>query len=760
MPTTYIEDFFVDTDGTDLARHLPDTTTTGSDWGFENGITGTIQIESNTATGLTGTGDECGTSQQSAYDSGIGSEQPGGILLNIEYDVTTSFDVAPASDQHELGFIYADGIQNDGTSELGGVFRYRADTGEWSLYNATDLLYNGNPAFTFIASQSQSLTNGSHTAVIQVRTASVTLIVDGSTVMTSGAAYLPFGLIGGDGATNTTGLFLLDADALHVNTFTDAMTGSGVFNGHTGTWSGTDGSGTFSWLGATGFFTEELTSAVIATPGQGYGNGAFDFITDVAPNAGNTGAGYTVGDVLTVVGGTFTTPVSLRVDHVDAFGGIISTLTILNNGVYTVDPPNNVSVTGGTGNSAQLILSWNGYYPPNGELIQPDGGVTFAPYVAPDLYVTTVQSLLGPDPNNGAMQALNLVSGGVYFAPFGGFVNGTYDVLATGAGANGQITVTVGNIEPIGPILTGSGMTYEIDSLPSNAGGLPSGTVTINQASLPSRPANSICTFYSKGQIDTAFPTTPTDSTHPGQNIVVLTFGPGGTGASGAAIQIFYNQTSGVWSWHVGASSGALGGPPTNLVYDFTGASLVWKIDGATVLTEPRSYAGANVWYLPALALNELIETTNVTVSNISFQIGGYETASPMAFTYYKVATPGGGPVIVPITGLSAMPIVFSMNTVGFGAIRVAQWLVYLCGLNNLGDLAAATYGQPNKFLFDELALGEVSGQTQPAQDLHGTAPFTWLMVKARRIGGDPDDSSVDRQCLGSILLEYDEKAT
>jgi hypothetical protein len=67
------------------------------------------------------------------------------------------------------------------------------------------------------------------------------------------------------------------------------------------------------------------------------------------------GTGYTLNDVITVVGGTGTQSQSYIVSGVS--GGAITTLTIQNYGIYTTPPSNPVSVTGGTGSSATLTLS-------------------------------------------------------------------------------------------------------------------------------------------------------------------------------------------------------------------------------------------------------------------------------------------------------------------------------------------------------------------------------------------------------------------
>ena len=68
------------------------------------------------------------------------------------------------------------------------------------------------------------------------------------------------------------------------------------------------------------------------------------------------GTGYTVGDTLTVVGGTFfTNAQTLTVSTVSA--GVITAVAIASYGNYSVLPTNPVSVTGGTGSGATFNLS-------------------------------------------------------------------------------------------------------------------------------------------------------------------------------------------------------------------------------------------------------------------------------------------------------------------------------------------------------------------------------------------------------------------
>jgi hypothetical protein len=68
------------------------------------------------------------------------------------------------------------------------------------------------------------------------------------------------------------------------------------------------------------------------------------------------GTGYTVGDVLTIVGGTFSAVGQLTVATVSA--GAVTSVTISAYGTYTVLPTNPVSVTGGTGSSATFNVNW------------------------------------------------------------------------------------------------------------------------------------------------------------------------------------------------------------------------------------------------------------------------------------------------------------------------------------------------------------------------------------------------------------------
>jgi hypothetical protein len=70
----------------------------------------------------------------------------------------------------------------------------------------------------------------------------------------------------------------------------------------------------------------------------------------------NGGTSYTVGDVLTIVGGTST--VACRVTVTTVSSGVITAVSVTTGGSYTVAPTNPASVTGGTGSGATFNLTF------------------------------------------------------------------------------------------------------------------------------------------------------------------------------------------------------------------------------------------------------------------------------------------------------------------------------------------------------------------------------------------------------------------
>lgn len=111
-----------------------------------------------------------------------------------------------------------------------------------------------------------------------------------------------------------------------------------------------------------GQFHSKPTLTLSAPPGSGttatatVATMAVDRIRDIV---GTQGTGYTVGDVLTFSGGTFTTAATLTVDavHPDGTGKIIA-LSVTNAGNYSVLPSSPVTLTGGTGSGAGASPAW------------------------------------------------------------------------------------------------------------------------------------------------------------------------------------------------------------------------------------------------------------------------------------------------------------------------------------------------------------------------------------------------------------------
>lgn len=110
--------------------------------------------------------------------------------------------------------------------------------------------------------------------------------------------------------------------------------------------------------------------AGVPSVGEGYievlpygvvsGEGATALVSTMVANGVDVvvgGTDYNVGDVVTVVGGTSTTPATIEITEVD--GGIVVSATILEPGVYTELPANPVAVTGDGNDDATFNLTYS-----------------------------------------------------------------------------------------------------------------------------------------------------------------------------------------------------------------------------------------------------------------------------------------------------------------------------------------------------------------------------------------------------------------
>lgn len=77
----------------------------------------------------------------------------------------------------------------------------------------------------------------------------------------------------------------------------------------------------------------------------------------VAINAGGTL--YTVGDILTVVGGTVVSTLTATLEVTSVAAGVIDGIRVFDTGAYSSNPANPVSVTGGTGTLATFNLTFS-----------------------------------------------------------------------------------------------------------------------------------------------------------------------------------------------------------------------------------------------------------------------------------------------------------------------------------------------------------------------------------------------------------------
>ena len=99
------------------------------------------------------------------------------------------------------------------------------------------------------------------------------------------------------------------------------------------------------------------TASAPTTSGGTTASGSVNTMFSIAATIAGGGTGYTVSDVITVVGGTPTT-VGATFTVTAVSSGVITSVSALNFGAYTALPTNPVSVTGGTGSGATLNVTY------------------------------------------------------------------------------------------------------------------------------------------------------------------------------------------------------------------------------------------------------------------------------------------------------------------------------------------------------------------------------------------------------------------
>jgi len=117
----------------------------------------------------------------------------------------------------------------------------------------------------------------------------------------------------------------------------------------------------YEFLGVTTSMTAGTCSLQVFIDGVAQGGSSMALSASqrvIKAVAVNGGAGYAVGNTLTVSGGTSTSAATIRVGSVDGSGRITS-WSISDSGRYTVQPSNNVATTGGAGTGATFNLGWS-----------------------------------------------------------------------------------------------------------------------------------------------------------------------------------------------------------------------------------------------------------------------------------------------------------------------------------------------------------------------------------------------------------------
>ena len=148
----------------------------------------------------------------------------------------------------------------------------------------------------------------------------------------------------------TNGAFLVQSKGTGAIDLAAGSSGVNISNGGTVTAiTRTNGGSTY-----TSFPT--LTISAPTTAGGVQATASFTMGLGGVPVITSGGTGYTVGDVLTLVGGTFSSAATLTVSTVST--GVVTGVTVSNFGTYTVLPTNPISVTGGTGSGATFSPTW------------------------------------------------------------------------------------------------------------------------------------------------------------------------------------------------------------------------------------------------------------------------------------------------------------------------------------------------------------------------------------------------------------------
>jgi subtilisin-like proprotein convertase family protein len=313
------------------------------------------------------------------------------------------------------------------------------------------------------------------------------------------------------------------------------------------------------------------------------------YVSSVAVDPKNQGAGYVVGDVLTASGGASTQVARFLVTGVNGTGAITG-LSIIQVGRYTFQPVNPVTVTGGTGGGAKVDLTWTGS---PGDVFSVPAPLSSGPFQLPYSQDTLPLIIPGPHPS----LAANLDNGtSVSFNPqwnststdntvLNGTNNGIDVTFDRNINASTFTTANVLRIEgPLGPITT-----YSLGPTVTFTGG--GGTGAVGFATI----VGGVVTGVAITNQGSGYATTP----------IVVFNGGGGSGATGTATVVGGKITG------VTVTSGGLG---------YTGVTV-----GSTALNIPdNGTLNIPVTVNDSLQINNLgvgLSLSNTQVSDITAEL-------------------------------------------------------------------------------------------------------------------------------------------
>lgn len=157
--------------------------------------------------------------------------------------------------------------------------------------------------------------------------------------------------------------------------FSGTVTHGGTFTINCPNLFGGDKLGSGGIVGTMQLFSGSLTQS----PSQ-YLAGRAVLTTAGAVTVAAGGTGYSVGDILTPVGGTFAAAASIQV--ATETGGVVTAVQVLDGGRYVATPSNPVATTGGTGTGCTLNLSYSNPFQQVGSTTPAYLGTCYlAPYI-------------------------------------------------------------------------------------------------------------------------------------------------------------------------------------------------------------------------------------------------------------------------------------------------------------------------------------------------------------------------------------------